>query len=138
MTQSGHQLRLTAILCVRVDATRYDACPSIGRAMRRREFITLVGAAAAWPLAARAQKPPTGAYTASGQRRVPKIGFLWHAENAEQEAPYFGAFREGLSAMGYVDGSSIEIIDTFAGEKLERYEQNADALTKIPVGYHRR
>ena len=35
--------------------------------------------------------------------------------------------------MGYVDGSSIEIIDTFAGEKLERYEQNADALTKIPV-----
>ena len=101
--------------------------------MRRRDFIKVIGSGAvAWPLAARAQRSSTGAYTPSGRRR-PKIGFLWHAENAEQEAPYFGAFREGLSAMGYVDGSSIEIIDTFAGEKLERYEQNADALTKVPV-----
>jgi putative ABC transport system substrate-binding protein len=74
-----------------------------------------------------------GAHTAFGQKRVPKIGFLWHAENAEQEAPYFGAFRQGLSTMGYVDGTNIEIIDTFAGEKLERYEQNVHTLTNIPV-----
>ena len=92
--------------------------------MRRRDFICFAAGGAFAGL---------GAHKASGQRRIPKIGFLWHAENAEQEAPYFGAFRQGLSAMGYVDGSNIEIIDTFAGEKLERYEQNVYALIKIPV-----
>jgi putative ABC transport system substrate-binding protein len=51
--------------------------PELGAGMRRREFITLIGGvAAAWPLAARGQ--PT--------KRIPKVGVLWHAGSAEQEA----------------------------------------------------
>jgi len=63
--------------------------------VKRREFIALVGAAAAWPLVARAQQ-------------LPVVGFLNSTSPAAWK-PYMEAFRQSLNEIGYVEGRTVAI-----------------------------
>jgi putative ABC transport system substrate-binding protein len=68
--------------------------------MKRREFITALGGAAAWPLAARAQQPV----------RMPRIGFLLSGpESDPARQSYISAFRDGLAALGWTAGRNLQI-----------------------------
>jgi putative tryptophan/tyrosine transport system substrate-binding protein len=87
--------------------------------MRRREFITLLGgAAAAWPLAARAQQ--TG--------KVPRIGFLRYASPHQN---HFNGFREGLRANGYIEGQNIVIEQRYADGAFDRIGELAAELVRL-------
>jgi putative ABC transport system substrate-binding protein len=76
--------------------------------MRRREFITLIGCAAAWPVGAVAQQP-----------LIPVIGFL-SFRSANESADSEAAFREGLSEIGYSEGRSVHIAFRWAEGKKDR------------------
>jgi putative ABC transport system substrate-binding protein len=87
--------------------------------MKRREFITALGGAAAWPLAARAQQPA-----------MPVIGFL-HPGFPESGSPVFDALREGLREVGYVQGETVKVEARWARGKPEILPQLTQELIQL-------
>ena len=92
--------------------------------LRRREFITLLGgAAASWPLAARAQQPAGN---------VPRIGLLWPGVTPPV-SPRMESFRRGLREQGYVDGRNVIIELRYAQEGPQRLADHAAELVRMNV-----
>jgi putative ABC transport system substrate-binding protein len=85
--------------------------------MRRREFMTLLGgAAASWPLAVRAQQAP----------KIPRIGII-------DDSPHWNAFRHGLRDLGYLEGGNIAFDYAYGDGVPERLAEAAAALVRRPV-----
>ncbi|MDA9406485.1 ABC transporter substrate-binding protein [Bradyrhizobium sp. CCBAU 45384] len=88
---------------------------------KRREFITLLGGAVAWPLAARAQQPV----------EVPRVGFVYSGPKAAM-APRMGSILTGLQASGYAAAAQVEIVARFAEGDPDRVAP----LVKDVIGKH--
>jgi putative ABC transport system substrate-binding protein len=89
--------------------------------MRRRDFITLLGGAAAWPLAARARQPA-----------IPVVGFLSNRSASESE-DVVAAFRQGLDDAGYNEGRNITVDYRLAENQLDRLPGHAADLVRRGV-----
>src|SRR5262245_42351818 len=86
----------------------------------RREFITLVGGAAAWPMVARAQQPA-----------MPVVGFLHHASPPNQIV--VDGLRDGLGQAGYVEGRNVELEFRWAEDNVSRLPELAADLVRRHV-----
>src|SRR2546429_8950377 len=89
--------------------------------MKRRDFITLLGGAAAWPLTARAQRPA-----------IPVIGFLTSTP-PQVFANMIDAFRAGLAEVNYAEGRNVAFEYRTVGAEYERFEAMAAELTRRSV-----
>jgi putative ABC transport system substrate-binding protein len=86
--------------------------------MRRREFISLIGGAAAWPLAARAQPA------------MPVIGLLTPVLQIEE---HLRGFQQGLQRAGFVDGDNVSILYRSADNEMDRFPALAIDLARRGV-----
>ena len=92
--------------------------------MRRRDFIVLFGGTATvWPLSALAQQT----------KKVPRIGVLWHAANAEEEDVYLSVVTKAFTDLGYVDGKNIQLEHRFPAEQPDRFRAFARELVESKV-----
>jgi putative ABC transport system substrate-binding protein len=90
--------------------------------MKRREFITLLGGAAAWPLAAGAQQP----------ERVPRVGVLMSsAENNDEEQARVAAFVSEMQRFGWTDGRNLQIDTRWAAGDADRLSRYAAELVGL-------
>jgi putative ABC transport system substrate-binding protein len=86
--------------------------------MKRREFVTLVGSAAAWPLATSAQQPV-----------MPVVGLLMmYAETDTRGQSFAAAFRDGLNRLGWTEGRNLKLEYRWATSDPERIERSAKEL----------
>ena len=108
-------------ICYALTLTRGSECnPGL---VKRREFITLLGgAAAAWPFAARAQQPG----------KLPSVGILGPDPPAFQN-PLNTAFARQLSELGWVEGRTVTITAHFAEGRAERFSEIAAELVRLKV-----
>ena len=99
-----------------------------GDRMKRREFITLLGgAAAAWPLAARAQQPG----------KLPTIGFLGSQTTPPVESQWAAAFVQRLRELGWIEGRTIAIEYRWAEGRTERYRRDRGRVRPAQGRCHR-
>src|SRR5262245_11719475 len=90
--------------------------------MRRREFITLLGGAAAWPLAARAQQP----------ERMRRIGVLFGLSASDPESSRrLRAFQQGLQELGWTNGRNVRIDARWATRDADQFRQYAAELIAL-------
>jgi putative ABC transport system substrate-binding protein len=91
-------------------------------AMRRRKFITLLGGAAAWPLAVRAQQP----------EKLPTIGYLGSG-TPSTDSQWLAAFVKRLRELGWIDGRNVAIEVRWAEGHVERFAEIAAELVRLKV-----
>jgi ABC-type uncharacterized transport system substrate-binding protein len=89
--------------------------------MKRREFVTLIGGAAAWPLSARAQQATT-----------PVVGYL-DSRPPESVADRLRGFRQGLKDTGYIEGENLTIAYKWAEDRIDRLPTLAADLVNRSV-----
>ena len=90
--------------------------------LKRREFITLLGGAAAWPVAAQAQQPG----------KLPTIGFLG-AATPSTTSPWISAFVQRLREFGWIEGRNIAIEYRWAEGRTERFAEIAAEFVRLKV-----
>jgi putative ABC transport system substrate-binding protein len=96
--------------------------------MKRRQFIGLIGGAAAWPVAARAQQ----------NKNIPTVGVLWHGGSAQEEEVYLSVLVKAFNDLGYVEGKNIHLDHRFPAETPERFRVLARELVDEKTRRHYR
>ena len=110
-------MNLTTAKALGLDNPAYAARPRRrGDRMKRRDFITLLGGAATWPLAVRAQQPP----------KISRVGII-------DDLPNWNAFRQGLRDLGYLEGQNIAFEYRYADGLLDRLAEVAAEFVRRPV-----
>jgi putative ABC transport system substrate-binding protein len=89
--------------------------------MNRREFITLLGGAAAWPFASHAQQS------------MPVVGFVYTDQTASEAAPFITAFHQGLREVGFIEGQNVAVEHRWVGRQYDRLPAFAAEMVRRQV-----